>query len=111
MPAQGNIAGAELLLLQGLVCLLRDSDALLSQSQTLMDGYGPASVLDGLLEGSLLPDARVDVSVEVPDSNHTADNVSLVESVPDTAPFPITDEPVLPEIPEPAPCISSYGLW
>ena len=95
MPAKGNIAGAELLLLQGLVCLLRDSDALLSQSQTLMDGYGPASVLDGLLEGSLLPDSRVDVSLEVPD----------------TAPFPITDEPVLPEIPEPAPCISSYGLW
>ena len=52
MPPKGNIVGADLLLLQGLVCLLRDSDALLIQAQSLIDGYGPASVMDSLLSAS-----------------------------------------------------------
>lgn len=120
MPPKGNISGAELLLLQGLVCLLRDSDALLTQSQTLMEGYGPASVLDGLLDGAVVSDARADVPQEVADTEQTADTASIVESVPDTAipvdGFPVVDEPVLPdilpEIPEaPASNLVSYGLW
>ena len=52
MPPKGNIVGADLLLLQGLVCLLRDNDALLIQAQSLIDGYGPASVMDSLLSAS-----------------------------------------------------------
>ena len=61
MPAKGTITGAELLLLQGLICLLRDSDALLTQSQMLMEGYGPASVLDALPHGLTPPDAGTDM--------------------------------------------------
>ena len=44
MPPKGNIVGADLLLLQSLVCQLRDSDALLIQAQSLIDGNKPASV-------------------------------------------------------------------
>ena len=124
MPAKGNITGAELLLLQGLVCLLRDSDALIAQAQTLMEGYGPATVLDGLLDGSALPDAIADTSPENMDTDTVAQDASIVESVPEAAipvdDSPEGDEPVLPEIPHtplpeipetPAPRIASYGLW
>lgn len=100
MPAKGAITGAELLLLQGLICLLRDSDALLTQSQMLMEGYGPASVLDALPHGLTPPDASADVS-----PLHT-ETVSIVESVPDTA-IPVD---AFPDIPE-TPALASYGLW
>lgn len=100
MPAKGAITGAELLLLQGLICLLRDSDALLTQSQMLMEGYGPASVLDALPHGLTPPDASADVS-----PLHT-ETVSIVESVPDTA-IPVD---AFPDIPE-TPTLASYGLW
>ena len=35
-------------MLQGLVCLLRDPDALIAHAERLIEGYGPASVLDAV---------------------------------------------------------------
>ena len=49
MPDKGIISGADLLLLHGLVNLLQDGDALLNHSQQIIDGYGPATVLDEIL--------------------------------------------------------------
>ncbi|WP_374282831.1 DUF3150 domain-containing protein [Desulfovibrio sp.] len=51
MPKKGNITGTDLLLLQGLVCLLKDSTALVGHAQKVIEGYGPAFVLDALLAG------------------------------------------------------------
>jgi len=48
IPKKGNITGADLVMLQGLVCLLRDPDALITHAEKLIEGYGPASVLDAI---------------------------------------------------------------
>ena len=48
IPKKGNIAGADLVMLQGLVCLLCDPDALIAHAERLIEGYGPASVLDAV---------------------------------------------------------------
>lgn len=49
MPDKGLIQGTELLLLQGVICLLRDPAALVEHSRTIMRGHGPETVLDALL--------------------------------------------------------------
>ena len=48
VPKKGSITGADLFMLQGLVCLLRDPDALIAHAGRLIEGYGPASVLDAV---------------------------------------------------------------
>lgn len=48
MPVKGNICGTDLLLLQGLVSLLRDSNALVLHAQKLIEGANTASILDDL---------------------------------------------------------------
>ena len=98
MPKKGNITGTNLLLLQGLVCLLKDSTALVVHAQKVVEGYGPASVLDALLAG---PGAIV----EQDDSTMQVDGAVDEE-----------DEPILPDIieadsPLPHPAIPSLGLW
>ncbi len=52
MPKRGNIFGSELVTLQGLVCLLRDKDALISHAKKLLDGQAVDNILDGLLQQS-----------------------------------------------------------
>lgn len=99
MPKKGNITGTDLLLLQGLVCLLKDSTALVAHAQKVVEGYGPASVLDALLAG---PGAIV----EQDDSTMQVDGAVNEEY----------DEPILPDITEsdsplPHPAIPSLGLW
>ena len=50
IPKRGNLSGNALLMLQGLVCLLKDKNALIQQTQ----GYCPPkekNALDGLLQG------------------------------------------------------------
>ena len=48
VPKKGNIIGADLVMLQGLVCLLRDPTAFIAHAEKLIEGYGPASVLDAI---------------------------------------------------------------
>ena len=100
IPPKGNIGGTDLLMLQGLVCLLRDSSALLVHSQKLIAGYGPATVLDALLEER--PSVQPTVSVDVVDEMDDMDMDS-----------PVDDMPILPDIipAAPAPRINSLGLW
>lgn len=99
MPKKGNITGTDLLLLQGLVCLLKDSTALVGHAQKVIEGYGPAFVLDALLTGPC--------TMPVQD-----DNARPVGDVADGD----NDEPILPDIPMvdsalPHPAIPSLGLW
>lgn len=100
IPKKGNITGPDLLLLQGLVCLLKDSDALVAHAQKVIEGYGPAFVLDALLAGP--------ACVSEP-----GDPAGRVDSTVDGE---LDDEPILPEIPVvdsplPHPAIPSLGLW
>lgn len=99
MPKKGNITGTDLLLLQGLVCLLKDSTALVGHAQKVIEGYGPAFVLDALL--------AVPCTMPVQD-----DNARQVEGTVNGD----DDEPILPDIPVadsalPHPAIPSLGLW
>ena len=93
---KGNIAGADLLMLQGLVCLLKDSESLISHAQKLIEGYGPATVLDCLLaDHSTRQNEALTVNLE--DENITATN---------------SHEDFLPELPNPSKInIPSMGLW
>ena len=103
IPAKGNIMGADLLLLQGLVCLLRDSDALLTQAQSLMDGYGPDMVIDSLLTTPPKCDPE---PMTILDNNDLTAKKDENELTPEDAVYaPVTkSKPVNSEI-------SSLGLW
>ena len=108
LPAKGNINGADLLMLQGLVCLMRDSDALVLHAQKLIDGYGPATVLDALLAGNALQSGESSsmsdpASMPVPDEK--ADGQTPEQDMPDLPNF----VPGVPNAPNPS--IPSMGLW
>ncbi|WP_291443671.1 DUF3150 domain-containing protein [Desulfovibrio sp.] len=99
MPKKGNITGTDLLLLQGLVYLLKDSTALVPHAQKVIEGYGPAFVLDALLAGP-------GVIAEQDGSSMLVDGAADGDD----------DEPILPDIPAvdsalPHPAIQSLGLW
>lgn len=101
LPAKGNITGPDLLMLQGLVCLLRDSDSLVLHAQKLIEGYGPATVLDALLAGAGSTTFGEPSGVD-----------NIVDGQEDNVDSP-DDAPVLPEIlpATPNPDIPSMGLW
>jgi hypothetical protein len=101
MPKKGNITGPDLLLLQGLVCLLKDSTALVGHAQKIIEGYGPAFVLDALLAG---PDTLPIVDT-YGQGNRTVDS-----SDQDAAPI-LPDVSVEVGTAVPYPAIPSLGLW
>ncbi len=96
MPKRGIIAGTDLLLLQGLVCLLKDSEALVEQAQGLINGITPDSVLGSLIA----PTVSLDSSTDMPD----VEKVDII---------PIVNDQQAPDIilPVPKPEIPSLGLW
>ncbi len=49
IPARGRIRGSELIMLQGLICLLRDPTALIEHAQKILEGNTPDDILQGLL--------------------------------------------------------------
>lgn len=91
VPPKGNITGTDLFMLQGLVCLLRDSNNLLLHSQKLLEGHNAAEILESLA-GNQNQQKQDELDVELP----------LIEAA-----------PVLPEIPSiPAkPVLPNMGLW
>ena len=100
MPKKGNIVGTDLLLLQGLVCLLKDNDALVAHAQKVIEGYGTAFVLDALLAG--------------PDSTPAQEDNAM--QIDDVVNEDMDDAPILPDISVadntlPHPAIPSLGLW
>jgi len=100
VPKKGNIIGDDLLTLQGVVCLLRDTKALLQHAEKVISGYGPATVLDALLAG-----AQHSAPSPHPDADACGDTAEMEPMEAND------DEPQFaPSIP-PAAQIPSMGLW
>lgn len=100
LPLKGNITGTDLIMLQGLVCLLKDSESLILHSQKLIEGYGPATVLDMLLSDST-PVANLKKAIK---KSSGKDRKDKIETVCDS---------FLPELPplKTVVNIPSMGLW
>jgi hypothetical protein len=92
LPKRGRIEGANLLMLQGLVSLLRDTDGLIEHGQKIMDGTTSKDVLSLLVEGQ----------GEMPELD-VQEELGIVPTVDDLPPIfrDISMQPVLP----------SCGLW
>ena len=92
LPKRGRIEGANLLILQGLVSLLRDTDALIEHGQKIMDGTNSKDVLSLLVEGhGDMPELDVQEEVDI---------VAAVDDLP----------PIFPDIPM-QPVLPNCGLW
>lgn len=92
-PAKGLIGGAHLAMLQGMLDLLRDPEAVVAHGQRILDGESPERLLDELAAGHVLPG--------IPEDDPDASVFDA--SVADTA---IEDEATMP-----APLLDSLGLW
>ena len=91
LPDKGPIDGASLVMLQGLVCLLRDPQALAEHGRMMIEGRSSDAILHGLVSGAPV------VEAEDPESETDPD-----EAFPASAPLPVT--PTQPQL-------DSYGLW
>ena len=92
LPKRGRIEGANLLMLQGLVSLLRDTDALIEHGQKIMDGTTSKDLLSLLVEGQgEMPELDVQDEVDI---------VTAVDDLP----------PIFPDIPM-QPVMPNCGLW
>ena len=96
MPKRGSITGAHLLMLQGMVCILKEQDTLLSQTQALLIAASSEDTLAELFDGF----SRTTPILYLGDAE-------LPENpIPDMPDLPIPLEPVAP-----AANIDSMGLW
>lgn len=92
LPKRGRIEGANLLMLQGLVSLLRDTDALIEHGQKIMDGTTSKDLLSLLVEGQgEMPELDVQEEVDI---------VAVVDDLP----------PIFLDIPM-QPVLPNCGLW
>ena len=92
LPKRGKIEGANLIMLQGLVSLLRDTDALIEHGQKIMNGTTSTDVLAILVEGQR----------EMPELD-VQEELGIVPTVDDVPPI-FRDIPMQPVLP-------SCGLW
>lgn len=97
MPTKkGCITGADLLLLQGVVSMLRDPDTLFAHAHKILAGDAPASVLADLSGTSSV--AQI------------AEAADITPSQPDA--HPAQTAPTVAPSPAPAPiAVPSFGLW
>lgn len=99
MPRRGVISGADLLLLQGLVCLLKDSHSLIAQAQGVINGASAGSVLDGIMSPDLSGNPEMDNGNDMAAAASPDCPSEMDDSAPDIAtPLPRTEIP-------------SMGLW
>lgn len=86
LPEKGPIIGADLVMLQGLTCLLRDPLALVEHGQKIIDGHHPDHMLKELVALPLVP---VVTPGQAPDDDFTLGDLGH----------------------DPMPAIDSLGLW
>ena len=99
MPTKkGCITGADLLLLQGVVSMLRDPDTLFAHAHKILAGDAPASVL-----ADLSGDSSVAQIAEAADITPSQPDAHPAQTAPTVAPSPT---------PSPTPlAVPSFGLW
>ncbi|WP_022662645.1 DUF3150 domain-containing protein [Paucidesulfovibrio longus] len=111
VPESGRIDGAELVMLQGLVCLLGNPDLLVEHGKKVMDGRSPDAILQGLLKAPRLP--ALDAAVPVSDMDSGLD--SRLENDEEFAPeLPLGRAPFSPAhapVASPVVHLDSLGLW
>lgn len=95
IPKRGNIMGADLITLQGLVWLMRDKDALISHAQKLMHGQDVDSILNTLIGTPKEEDLQMAAYIETGDITLCGD----IQNIDDT---PINSIPIIAD---------SMGLW
>ncbi|MGE4297897.1 MAG: DUF3150 domain-containing protein [Desulfovibrionaceae bacterium] len=100
LPDTGKIEGGELVMLQGLVCLLGDPERLVEHGQKVMDGKSPDMILKGLLKAPVLP--VQELVAEDQDEDHGEEDAE--------ASLPMAPAPFNP-VHAPAVQLDSYGLW
>ena len=93
LPAKGVIAGSNLVMLQGLDCLLRDPASLIEHGQKIIDGQMPVDTLLGLATSE--PSVDTVIPVDEEDEPDTDDTAPMFEPIHDPLP----------------PIIDSLGLW
>ena len=96
MPKRGSITGAHLLMLQGMVCILKEQNSLLSQTQAILTASSSENALDTLFDSfaSTVPVLNL-TEAELPE-----------EAIPDMSDLSIPLEPIAP-----AASLDSMGLW
>jgi len=92
LPVKGAITGASFFMLQGLVCLLRDADALATHGQMMIEGQISDDILHGFLSDN----------PESADVSNQGEKPDCEESFP--------GDVQCPDMP-PASQLDSYGLW
>jgi hypothetical protein len=93
IPKKGAIQGNLLIMLQGLMCLMQNSQALLEHGQLILDGRQETNeVLDGFLRNALTP-APVTANEAMLEELDENEENSLIASA------------------QPAPLLESHGLW
>jgi hypothetical protein len=92
VPERGAISGSNLVMLQGLVCLLRDPDSLLEHGQKIIDGQPPG---DALLALVALPSGQKPIPSAL----------QVIEDGGDE------EVPAFEPRHEPLPLLDSLGLW
>lgn len=115
-PRKGNIVGADLLMLQGLVCLLREPDALIPHAHKLLEGQGAEDVLDDIVNGvetehTEKKEGSDGASAEIPPADDGADGDCPILFPGKMAEADVEgDSPRFP--PDALPVLSdSFGLW
>jgi len=119
LPRRGMIQGGHLLMLQGLVALLRDPQALMEHGQRIIEGCTPDVILDSLLAGGSIQachcpesgpqgteqDMPIDIG-EILDAEDGEDSENGEDG--ENGPVFLED---MPAAPSSQPVLPSCGLW
>ena len=94
LPKRGNLSGSDIVMLQGLVCMLKDSNALTEHAHDILLGAsGTDVILNSVLQAKVTSEELTEE--EKNDTEPDDEDISAFSS----------------EFGVPAPAIPSYGLW
>ena len=81
MPRKGAITGTPLLMLQGLVSLLKDSSALVAQTEAMMNAASQDAEIEELFDGFTQPAPNLILAIGAGEATETPNPVSHIDSM------------------------------